>query len=478
MTKPLPLRVFLASPGDLAAERNVVTKCVDEFNTGLIGPGLAQYEVVSWDRVRGTIRRPQEAIDELIGECHYMIVLFGAVWGTPTGSPWGYTSGTEEELFTGLLQLGQSTRPMRDIWIAFVDKPSPAGAITSLRDQLTTQHYALYESIPDMRELKRRLSNRLQDWQPISGHKVPQRIDLLASSGADVLKAARLRLDGEELIDIGQGRLGFSMLKEASVIGGPDEQLAFARRLGRSGRHDEALAESQKAIDWITANELTLHSPIAADAFCFQADILRKKKEPVDAIGRLQKALALLDADDTDPLVRTVHCRILDSLGLACKESDNFEAARKYCEESLVIRTEYSSVEEICQAKINLARLEVACKNLDAAVSIADWVEHALSTLPPTSTRANAETFLAQTRLRQGQAEHGIGHARQATALNKQIADRRGEAMSLLVLAQCCRAVGMAEEALQHAQASLEVNRAIGDDYGANRARWMLEQLK
>lgn len=121
MVDALPLRIFLASPGDLADERAVVRACVDEHRERGRGQSKAAYEVVGWDRVRGTARRPQEAINELIGESHFLIVLFKGSWGSESGSPWGYTSGTEEELFTGLLELGRAEQPMRDVWVAFLE---------------------------------------------------------------------------------------------------------------------------------------------------------------------------------------------------------------------------------------------------------------------------------------------------------------------------------------------------------------------
>jgi integrase len=103
MTDALPLRIFLASPGDIADEREVVRLCVDEHRERGKDQSSVAYEVVGWERVRGTARRPQEAINELISESHFLIVLFKGSWGSEPGSPWGYSSGTEEELFTGLL---------------------------------------------------------------------------------------------------------------------------------------------------------------------------------------------------------------------------------------------------------------------------------------------------------------------------------------------------------------------------------------
>lgn len=96
----LPLRIFLASPGDVGGEREVVRACVAEHNARRRGETNVVFEVLGWERVRGTARRPQEAINELIAESHFLIALFKSSWGSEPGSPWGYTSGTEEELFT------------------------------------------------------------------------------------------------------------------------------------------------------------------------------------------------------------------------------------------------------------------------------------------------------------------------------------------------------------------------------------------
>jgi hypothetical protein len=78
MADALPLRIFLASPGDLEDERAAVRTCVDEHNSRREGESGVTSEVVDWDRMRGTARRAQEAIDELIAESHFMIALFRA----------------------------------------------------------------------------------------------------------------------------------------------------------------------------------------------------------------------------------------------------------------------------------------------------------------------------------------------------------------------------------------------------------------
>jgi len=313
MVDALPLRIFLASPGDLEEERKAVRATVDEYNARRKGDSNVTFEVVGWDRVRGTARRSQEAINELISESHFVVTLFKSSWGSEPGSPWGYTSGTEEELFTGLLELGQAEQPMRDVWVAFIDHPSPDGKIVALRQQMSRQHSMMYESIADSRDLKEKLAERLESWEAVARSKVPRHVDLLPSSGKEVLRAANLRLRGEKLVVLGQAEAGRDALKEAAALGGPVEQLAYARFQARHGDLSGAYDSTQQAIDHFSSGTSHLYSPLAAEAFAAQAGVLRRQGRDVDAIGRLEQALTLLD--EYDATAQNVRCRILDELG-------------------------------------------------------------------------------------------------------------------------------------------------------------------
>lgn len=475
MADALPLRIFVASPNDLGDERKAVLACVEERNARRRGESSVTFEVVGWERVRGTARRPQEAINELIGESHFMIVLFKGLWGSESGSPWGYTSGTEEELFTGLLELGQAEQPMRDIWVAFLNDPSPAEQIVALKDQMSRRHSMMYESVMDGSEVKDKLTERLEAWEAFSGTKVPRHVNLLPSSGKEVLRAANLRLNGEKLVDLGQAEAGRAALSEAAVLGGPVEHLAYARFLGRHGDLDGAIAMTQQAIDYFVAEPSYLHSPLAAQAFAAQAGVLRQQGHPVDAIGRLEHALKLLD--DGDPAAQAVRCRILDDLGLAQKETGDVASARDNFEAAFRSRRGSDRRLDVCQSLINLARLEVGAGNLETAAGYADEVAMRLREAPPTAVHANGAVLVAQVRLRQGRAADGVAHAERAVSINQQIASRHGEAISRFVLAQCCRAAGRVTDAAEHARASLELNQAMGDERGAGRAQWILDQL-
>jgi len=475
MADALPLRIFLASPGDLGHEREVVRVCVEEQNARRVGASNVTYEVVGWERSRGTARRPQEAINELISESHFLVVLFKGSWGSESGSQWGYTSGTEEELFTGLLELGRAEEPMRDVWVAFLNHPAPADEIVRLREQMSRNHSMMYESVTDDRELKQKLSHRLEVWETSAASKVRRHVDLMPSSGKEVLRAANLRLRGEKLVDLGQAEAGRAALKEATALGGPVEHLAYARFLSRHGDLDEAYASTQQAIDYFANETSPLYSPLAAEAFAAQAGVLRRQGRNVDAIGRLEQALTLLDEEDA--YSQKARCRILDELGLARQKIGDLTLARHSFESALESRRRSGINLDVCQSLVNLARLEIRAEDLKTAATHADEVIASLRGSPPTALHANAEVLAAQVRLRQDQADEGARHAERALSLNRQFASRHGEAISLLVLAQCCRAAGRAREARDHALECLEVNKSMGNEAGADRAQWILDRL-
>ncbi len=91
------LKIFLASPGNLMSDREIVRKVVDNINRDVGFREGFQAEVIGWD----TDSRPsageyaQEVIsDQLIADIDIFIGLMGHYFGQPTKK---YGSGTEEE---------------------------------------------------------------------------------------------------------------------------------------------------------------------------------------------------------------------------------------------------------------------------------------------------------------------------------------------------------------------------------------------
>lgn len=474
MSEALPLRIFLASPGDLEDERACIHVSVEEHNARRGDKTGFSYKVIEWDQRRGTARRAQEAINELIAESHFMIVLFKGAWGSEPGSPWGYTSGTEEELFTGLLELGQADRQMRDVWVGFVNHANPNERVAALRNQIIERHSMMFESIGDLRDLKDKVAELLLVWEELAGSKTPRHVDLLPSSGKDVLRAANLRIRGEKLIELGESAAGLASLEEAAILGGPGEHLAYARALRHARDLGGAHSEIRKAIQYF-ADGAPLYSTLAADAFSAQAKVYNAEGRHPEAIGTLQHALTLVD--ESDAYSQLVRARTHDDLGLAYSKVKDLTSARTNFEEALEIRRDAGLDIEVCQSLINLARLEVAEENLLAASERAHEVVERLKSKPQGRLHANARVLLAQVSIRLGVPADGIPHAEWALAINRQLGNKDGEAIALLLLAQCCRSAGRADEARQHAQACRQLNEWSGNSYGIEKAQWILDRL-
>jgi len=471
----VPLRVFLASPTELIPERELVRSAFDRYNTTLRREGERPFEFVGWEQIRATAWRPQDDINPLIGTTEFMIVLFKSSWGTDPGGPFGYTSGTEEELFTGLLALGLRDQPLEDMWVGFIDDPAPAVEIVELQAQLHQRHSFLYEKIADSGDLEQKLIERLVGWQKNAGTKTARWLDLLPRSGRDVLGAARKRIQGESLIQLGQTDAGFQLLEEASQIGGPREHLAFARALGRRGQLEQALAVVRIAIAAILSSRIEVHSAFAGEAFLTEAGLLRRLGQDLEAVNRLGTISGELDGKARDAW--PVRARILDERGLANQRLNRIEDARADFGASLELRRERGRAIELAQSLVNLIRLEVREQDLAAADELASEMLEALRGGTPSALHANAWTAVAQLRLREGRAQEGIPFALQALLLNEQTSNTSGVAKCLMVLTQCSRAAGDLESARAYAERCIAVNESMGNAQGVESARWQLDRL-
>ena len=109
---PRFVRVFLSSPGDVADERALALKVIEQLPYDPLLRGRVMIEVVAWDKEGGGTPMlaqltPQEAINQGLpkpSECDIFVMLFWVRMGTPLPHPEyqktdgsQYMSGTEWE---------------------------------------------------------------------------------------------------------------------------------------------------------------------------------------------------------------------------------------------------------------------------------------------------------------------------------------------------------------------------------------------
>ncbi len=115
------LRVFVSSPDDVRAERDVLTDVIASINRTDGEAGGFRLETFRWeDDVTPQIGpKPQAVIDDQLPPCEIYVGIMSARFGTPAGR---YGSGTEKEFKDALRRWRESGRP----WLLFYFNAAPA----------------------------------------------------------------------------------------------------------------------------------------------------------------------------------------------------------------------------------------------------------------------------------------------------------------------------------------------------------------
>jgi HEAT repeat protein len=108
------LTVFLASPGDLEKERNIVRTSVDRINKILPRRVGWHIELLGWEDTLPGYSRPQGMINRDVDSCDLFLGILWRRWGQDTGK---YSSGFEEEFIRARERCRKTGKP--EIWLFF-----------------------------------------------------------------------------------------------------------------------------------------------------------------------------------------------------------------------------------------------------------------------------------------------------------------------------------------------------------------------
>jgi tetratricopeptide (TPR) repeat protein len=156
------LRVFVASPGDVAAERDHVQAVADELNRGIAAQAGFVLEVVRWEtHARPDMGRAEQLILDQVGQYDLFVGIMWRRFGTPTGVA---GSGTEEEFDHALRAWRQSGQPRLLFYFSRAPGEPPETAdeatqllkVTQFRSQVEAQGLAWrYRSDTEFKDLLR-----------------------------------------------------------------------------------------------------------------------------------------------------------------------------------------------------------------------------------------------------------------------------------------------------------------------------------
>jgi hypothetical protein len=164
------IRVFLASPGDLADERQAAKEAVDEVNATTAKPRGYQIDLYGWEDTISAAGRPQAIINEELKQCELFIGMLWTRWGTPPDNDGHHTSGFEEEFELASQMRAVGGSPELRMYFKTVDADrikdpgQELSKVLTFRNKLITEKAILFENFADTAEYSRKLRLGLADY--------------------------------------------------------------------------------------------------------------------------------------------------------------------------------------------------------------------------------------------------------------------------------------------------------------------------
>lgn len=163
------ISIFIASPGDLANERNIFREIISDLNKGFGDGANVEFVPLGWeDTLASTGRRNQSVINEEIDRCDVFILAMHRRWGQPAPDAGVYTSYTEEEFYRALTRWQDSKKPEIFVFFKRVDAASEADPgvqlqkVMNFRKQLEETRKVLYHYFEDENSFAHEVSKHLR----------------------------------------------------------------------------------------------------------------------------------------------------------------------------------------------------------------------------------------------------------------------------------------------------------------------------
>lgn len=186
------IKIFLASPGDLATERKLAKAAVDETNSTWANSFGYHVELVGWEDTVSSFGRPQAIINKDIEDCDYFIGLMWRRWGTAPSKEGPHSSGFEEEFELALSRRRDGGRPeislfFRDIDAdLLVDPGDDLKKVLQFKERLETEKIVLFERFGEPTELPSKIRRSVSAY-------IRQ---LMRSEGVEAARAGQTAYEG------------------------------------------------------------------------------------------------------------------------------------------------------------------------------------------------------------------------------------------------------------------------------------------
>ncbi|MEV6644242.1 DUF4062 domain-containing protein [Amycolatopsis sp. NPDC051371] len=474
--------IFLASPGNMAKEREACRMVVREFNEKSSESEQVVFLLRAWEDMPGGVGRPQDRINPKLDECDYMILILGDRWGSPPAVKGPYSSGTEEEFYRCLDLLASPTAVMRDLLVVFrtleperLRDPGPQLLeVMNFRNDLEEAKSLQFVSFDSEQSFEAAIRKQLAEWARPLSEREPVKIDLpklrTIEAGATVASHIKLLEAAKEHAKSGLLMQAELLFAQAIEDGDVEAVAEFALFMRRTGRLDTALELNQKIIEDPGVLSSTDHDSVArrVRALVNMGIIHRKRSSLTESIKVLREAVRTAESSVT-PVYQEL-CYALDNYGLSLLRVGELDLARQQFEKTYSVRKEFGTSLELAQSAINLARQSLVSEDFAHATTLFEEALGILETENDGHCLANALCGLAEARLRAGVRDGVRALLERALEVNETLGNSDGTSIAHALLAKYFLAEGDVGLARGHAELCREeserTNSATG--YGTS----------
>jgi tetratricopeptide (TPR) repeat protein len=485
------LKVFIASPGGLDAERKIFRNTLLEFNEDDAHERGVSFIPTGWEDTLAGVGRPQEIINEEVRKCDYMVLVLWDRWGTPPAAAGRYTSGTEEEYNVARKCLAAAGRPMRDIIVLFKgvdtrqlsDPGEQLRKVLSFKLKLETEKTLLYSTFDSLDEFKRDLHRYLLRWMrdedaveprtPIAPAPPPTLPPRAAGPGAeDAEDAAKLLNLADELARQGRHAEAESLYAKAVVARTNLQAITkYARFLRRAGRLDHALAMNERLLE--------LSGSLRDDSAQIEAlagigIIRRHQGQSRTALRYFERAVGV--AEELGEAGIGDLAFLLNNIGITLRKEGRFEEALSKHREALVIQEQLDDPKGLANAYDDIGVLLRQQGQLDDAAVMhlraLELYEKIGSKRGLAAARANlGEVFLSQGKSADAESEFQISLALDEELHNPYVG------MNLWQLGRVALADNRLSDATEYADRALGVHQLSGSREGIAAVTHLLGKI-
>lgn len=207
------IKVFIASPGDLAEERRAFKDQIEILNLGFGDGAGVEFIALGWeDTLASTGRRVQSVINADIDTCDVFVLVMHRRWGRPAlDSP--YSSYTEEELHRALARFQKTGAPRIFVFFKNVDRASIAdpgpelSKVLKFRAELERTGTVLYRTFAEPADFRREVDRHLRAFAKGELPDVPVELEGLPLPLESVERVERAEAEARQRAEEAEARV-------------------------------------------------------------------------------------------------------------------------------------------------------------------------------------------------------------------------------------------------------------------------------